>query len=34
VLYGAISLKDAKSMFDALKKLEDVVVFEPFERLP
>ncbi len=32
VLYGAISFKDAKTMFDALKKLGDVVVFEPFER--
>ncbi len=28
----AVSLDDAKIMFDALKKLEDVVVFEPFGR--
>lgn len=32
MIYGAISFKDAKTMFDALKKLGDIVVFEPFEK--
>ncbi len=32
VLYKEISDGDAKIMFDALKKLRDVVVFEPFEK--
>ncbi len=32
MIYGAVSFDDVKIMFDALKKLEDVVVFKPFER--
>ncbi len=31
-IYREVSYKYAKKMFDALKKLKDVVVFEPFER--
>ncbi len=31
VIYREISHEEAKIMFDALKKLKDVVVFEPFE---
>ena len=31
VLYKEISDEDAKTMFNALKKLKDVVIFEPFE---
>jgi len=31
VLYKEISDEDAKTMFTALKKLKDVVIFEPFE---
>ena len=31
VLYEEISDKDAKTMFDAVKKLRDVVIFEQFE---
>lgn len=30
-LYKEISDEDAKTMFNALKKLKDVVIFEPFE---
>ena len=32
VLYEEVSLEDAKKIFKALKKLEDVVVLEPFEK--
>ena len=32
MLYKIVSHEDAKIMFDALKKLGDVVIFEPFER--
>ena len=32
VLYKEISDEDAKTMFNALKKLKDVVIFEPFEK--
>ena len=32
VLYRKVSHEEAKIMFDALKKLRDVVVFEPFEK--
>ena len=32
VLYKKVSYEDAKTMFDALKKLRDVVTFEPFEK--
>ena len=32
VLYNKISHEVAKTMFDALKKLRDVVVFEPIEK--
>ena len=32
VLYNKISHEEAKTMFNALKKLRDVVVFEPVEK--
>jgi len=32
VLYKEVSREEAEKMFNALKKLEDVIVFEPFEK--
>lgn len=32
VLYKEITDENAKTMFNALKKLKDVVIFEPFEK--
>jgi len=32
MLYKKVSHEEAKTMFDALKKLRDFVAFEPFEK--